>query len=292
MTSQQIDAMVPPQLRKAMKDAGGDPASVKSEPEAMKAWLKAKFAPKKGPPKVAPVAPVPPKKGPPAPVAKAAPPAAKPPAPKPEVSKEATPRAFPGVPPSLQSFLEQLELRIATVEDQLAISNGRTSVPQPVDPYASIRSFINEEDELMINPVKDVPTLKADQLVAIMRLANRAMPENTPIREMRRQVQDMLEKLAENDPGNVTEEAEEAEEVEEAPQEDDGSEGWKAGDTVIVEFEGDTFDPCKILDMKTKRGAQVFSVFFDADQSVVPDIKFEEILGRSTKKMKNKFKAE
>jgi len=281
-TKEQIESMTPPQARKAVKDSGGDPKALgNGNPAEMKKWLLEKHAPStKSAGKKVTTAPAAAK---PAATAKAAP---KPPADTDDKKSEtATPAASDSLDkvkkalannPVLYAYLEELTLRMCTVEDAVGISSGSATPPKAgasVDPYASIREFITPgkdgaDDELKMS-AEQVQAASKEQLLQVLEILGQKA-SSADVREIRAQVAGIFGKAPATKPEPAAKEA--AVEY--------------AKDAIVkAEYDGKVFDPCQVLAVKKKRGGVAsYTIFFNEDCTWC-DLEPDAVKGESKKKM-------
>lgn len=290
-TADQINAMTAPALRKLVKDNGADPKTMKG-PDEMKAWAIDKLVPKAAvakPAKNGKPATTPPTTPKP-PVNTDKPPAA--PATKPEVKTDTkAPTAtflgsLPGLTPEMKSYLEVLELRLATAEDMLGISAGRVTPPAAaVDKYAIIRPFLKEvgEDTELAMTQEQVQAATKPQLLLVLECMKLA-PKSDDVRELRAQVAAQFAAAppaSKATPPKST--SAPATKTTSAAATSDAV--YVAGDVVKATYDGTVFDPCQIMKATLKRGKTLYTVFFDEDGTWIENVSGTDIGGKSSNAM-------
>jgi len=320
VTVEQIDAMMPPQLRKAIKDAGGDPKGM--DADTMKTYLKEhhgltkKEKAKGGKPAAAPKS---------EPAAKPEKTAEKPkaePVKTEEVKKpeEAATDAERGpwwnkMPAEFRSYLQKMELDIATCLDAVGISSGRTSVPAAgaVDEYAIIRQFIKPKMEKG-KPVLDAENNPVEELDMSAEEIQKSSKEQLlkvaeimglEVEKMKKMEVREIRPLIAQQFGNTGASAEEpvkkasspfkkAEAAAPTPAAEPTFD-YQPGHVVKCELEGKIWDPCLVLTrtVTKKRNVEqppVFDIFFNEDGTNMP-MQLEDLKGLSKKKITEDPKA-
>jgi hypothetical protein len=332
LTAAQIDKMTPPQLRKAVQEAGGDPMKMgKGAPEQLRAFLKSKIAKGKVAPQAVKAAVV-------AKVAKAGAAASGIVKPKPAVVAavvKATAAAQLQRPPVVQqvvkpvvkavqqveeeppvaeamalpdSWAEQMELRLRTIEEKLGISNAVLAPEQEGGEQAQPEGEVLDyetllKDYLENDPDTGAPTLLLDapkvavldeqQLRACGVIMGTPFEEGTEIRVMR---QAIIEALAAMDPSAEVEEpkpepkpqAAASKSVAGIPRKLLPGQKYTIGTVVVVINDGDEWD-CVVrgilLDKKGAFRGYDMEFINDGGENFVVEVDSGMVKGLSTRKL-------
>lgn len=94
-----------------------------------------------------------------------------------------------------------LELRIATLEQMLKVSNGSVKeIPQPPDQYASLKQYLHDTEDgpELVLTVAQVPALTLEQKLLVLRLlGDTANNGETPPRILNQRIVTALQKMRE-----------------------------------------------------------------------------------------------